>query len=173
MEKNTALPLSVLCQTKRVKEFSNKYQEDGEWYTIKAFVRYDDTCKNGHNDFAITGEIWHRGRIDMCGCIHTEITKHFPDLVKFLKWHLTSTDGPMHYIANTIYWAEEGNYENARDSAVWPEASDKAFVIEPAEAVGKERHIESKESLRKALLVRLPGLMLEFKDAVEELGFIY
>lgn len=78
--------------------------------TIVAELRFDDGCKNGHASFAITGEIRdtrYRGdrAIVTCGCIHDEIAKHFPELAHLIPWHLTSTDGPMHYIANTVYLA--------------------------------------------------------------------
>lgn len=86
------------------------YTEGGERLRIRALVRHDDECGNGHNSFSITGEIerkkdngqwyWQAG-----GCLHDEIAKHFPELAPFIKWHLTDTTGPMHYIANTLYHA--------------------------------------------------------------------
>ena len=65
-------------------------------------IRYDDQCGNGHNSFSITAE----GH-DMCGCCHKEVVANFPHLKKFIKWHLTSSDGPMHYISNTVYHASD------------------------------------------------------------------
>lgn len=71
-------------------------------------IRYDDECGNGHNTFAITGEIGGtRQNPDMCGCIHDEIAEHAPELAHLIKWHLVSSDGPMHYVANTLYHASE------------------------------------------------------------------
>jgi hypothetical protein len=97
----------------------DKYKESGECYRIRATVRYDDSCRNGHNTFSITGEI-QRGtkmyngeyiwREDSFGCIHEAIAKHFPELAPLIKWHLTSSDGPMHYIANTLYNASERDH---------------------------------------------------------------
>ena len=100
---------------KQVKHFSKVYQENGHYYKIIAKVKYDDQCENGHNTFSITGEIWKStsagatiGRdCETCGCIHEDIAKHFPELAPLIKWHLTSSDGPMHYIANTVYHALE------------------------------------------------------------------
>ena len=94
------------------KTFTKLYTEDGQQYKITAEVRFDDECKNGHKTFAITGEILRRTRygrwvFDSCGQIRDDIAKHFPDLVPYLKWHLCSTDGPMHYLANTIYHASD------------------------------------------------------------------
>lgn len=88
---------------------------------IVAEVRYDDECGNGHNTFAITAEVYEphaqrgeptvthtNGRkmwLNACGCCHEEVAKHFPQLAPLLKWHLVSSDGPMHYVANTVYHA--------------------------------------------------------------------
>jgi hypothetical protein len=40
-----------------------------------------------------------------CGCIHDDISKHFPELQPYIKWHLCGLTEPMHYIANTLYHA--------------------------------------------------------------------
>ena len=97
---------------KQVKTFKKSYREDGREYVLIAKVRYDDECGNGHNTFAVTGEIWRAkngqpiGRdCEACGCLHEDIAKHIPELAPSIKWHLTSSDGPMHYIANTVYHA--------------------------------------------------------------------
>jgi len=80
----------------------------GKPHHIRAFVRYDDECGNGHNTFAITGEYWEQGKSRDSGgggCCHDEIAKAFPELAPFIKWHLCSSNQPLHYIANTIYHA--------------------------------------------------------------------
>ena len=129
----------------------------GKNAVIKAEVRYDDQCGNGHNSFAITGEIYTPGRRDVeaCGCLHDDIAKHFPELTPFIKWHLTSSNGPLHYIANTTYWAKQGNLEYARNSAVWPDATLEQLCDE------------------QLLLDRLPRLLEEFKTDIESLGFVF
>lgn len=140
------------------------FTEHGKEYWIAAKLRHDDQCRNGHNDFSITGEIYRSingkpiGNGECFGCIHEEIAKHFPELTPFLKWHLCSTDGPMHYLANTLYHVREGKLDFARSSAIWPEATD-AELTEPG--------------LEQRLLTRLPKLMQDFQTAVESLGFIY
>lgn len=84
---------------------------DGNAYTrVSATVRYDDRCGNGHNSFSITGDAWGVGG-EVGGCIHDIIAVAFPELVPFIKWHLTSSDGPMHYLANTMYHARTCTYE--------------------------------------------------------------
>ncbi len=96
------LPASVLTK-KQVKTFRKDYMEGKDRMSIVAEVRYDDECGNGHNSFAITADIRRNGREESFGCCHDEVAKHFPDLAPLLKWHLTSSDGPMHYIANSVY----------------------------------------------------------------------
>lgn len=111
---------------KQKKAFRKDYIVNGKPETIIAHVRHDDECGNGHNTFSITGEIYttdrqpgettvtHRtGKTLWCnggGCIHDEIAKHFPELAPLIKWHLTSTDGPLHYIANTVYHASDRDH---------------------------------------------------------------
>jgi hypothetical protein len=70
-------------------------------------IRFDDQCKNGHNTFAITGDI-RAGRREIAGgCLHDDIAAVFPELAGLIKWHLCSTHGPMHYTANTLYFASD------------------------------------------------------------------
>lgn len=112
MNTNTkaGLPVSVLTP-KQVKNYGPKaITYCGERAFIRAKVRHDDECGNGHNTFAITGEIYttDKRRSDpflACGCLHEEIAKHFPELAPFIKWHLMGTDEPLHYVANTVYHA--------------------------------------------------------------------
>lgn len=169
----------------QTKTLQKVYTEGGRQYVIYCHIRHDDRCNNGHNTFSITGEIWNvprRTDCEMCGCIHDEIAKHFPEIAPLIKWHMVSTDGPLHYVANTVYHAgnrdhwgllkgerkgehmisegKERNLDYARSSAVWPEATDEHLTQDP-------------EKLKVELTASLPALMAEFRDAVESLGFTY
>lgn len=75
--------------------------------TLTVKLRFDDCCKNGHNDFAITAHVITPGSRDWdaCGCLHEDIARVFPELAHLIKWHLFGTNGPMFYIANTVYLA--------------------------------------------------------------------
>lgn len=133
-------------------------------------LRHDDECGNGHNTFAVTADLHEKAKNGLWvwqagGCLHNEIAQWAPDIAPFIKWHLCSTDGPMHYIANSMYHAsdkdcwgrrkgKEPDLEAARSCAIWPEATLEDFTEEK-------------------LLARLPALMQEFKAAVEALGFEY
>lgn len=93
---------------------------------IKAEIRFDDKCRNGHNSFAITGEIYIPGAQDCeaCGCIHAEIAQAFPELAHLIRWHLNNSDGPMHYIANAVYAASDRDHRGkaAGEPYAWAEA---------------------------------------------------
>jgi hypothetical protein len=155
-----------------VKKTFKKELSDGS--VLVASVRFDDECENGHNTFSITADLYEetRGAVGLGlwyvfnsrgkkryltagGCQHDLVTEHFPELAPLIKWHLTSTDGPLHYVANTVYHAEQGELDYARESAVAPDATLAEL---------------SDESW---LLARLPALMVEFRAAVESLGFVY
>tara|TARA_Y100000310_G_scaffold112119_1_gene110545 strand:- start:59 stop:526 length:468 start_codon:yes stop_codon:yes gene_type:complete len=150
---------SVLTKRQRRKLGPKVYTENGETYRIIANVRHDDECGNGHNSFSVTGDIERKQGTrwveDSGGCIHGEVVKHFPELAHLIKWHLSSTDGPMHYVANTVYWAEQGSYDNARSSAVWPDATDEELTA---------------PNLKERLEERLPALLADFRADVEAFG---
>ncbi len=88
-----------------------EYTEDGRKYRIRAEFGWQKIEGNAEAYWSVTGEIqsFYAGyfREDCCGCIHPEISKHFPELAKSIRWHLTSqTLGPMHYYENAKYWLE-------------------------------------------------------------------
>jgi hypothetical protein len=125
--------------------------ESGDLFTV--CVRYDDECNNGRNTFSITAN-----SRDWGGCCHDQIAEAYPELAYFIKWHLVSSDGPLHYVANTLYHVKTGKLDYARSTAVWPEATDEDLLA---------------PGLKERLLARLPKLLEEFKTAVESLGFTY
>ena len=216
---------SVLVKD-QVKTYRGEWiDSDGE-HVVIASVRHDDRCGNGHNTFSVTGTVYGPNGHRSSGCVHDVISAHIPELAQFIQWHLVSTDGPMHYSANTVYlagnrdhfglkagefrqhlsrggqnggvpgvpcweldiperqaremyaekcpapvvcqWKPYGTtgegkareFDAARRAAVWPEATDEELSQEP-------------EALRSALAARLPGLMADFRKAVESLGFVY
>lgn len=88
---------------------------------IRVEIRFDDSCKNGNATFAITADIrrkdgrghdngWLAGR-----CAHDDIAAIFPELAHLIRWHLCSTDSPMHYIANTLYHAGDRDHNGLRE----------------------------------------------------------
>jgi len=43
--------------------------------------------------------------LNSCGCVHDAIAAHLPQLAKYIKWHLCSSNGPLHYFTNAPYLA--------------------------------------------------------------------
>ncbi len=150
-----------------------------------------------------------------------------PELAPFIKWHLCSTDQPLHYIANTLFHAgdkdcwglrkgEKRQIRNGRtkqlvwqivirdkdgnevdngssswvDSDIKPE-DNLTVAWEPVWKIGegKERDLKAARScaiwpeatdeeltapdLEEKLKARHAQLMVEFRAAVEQLGFTY
>lgn len=83
-------------------------------------LRFDDSCGNGHESFAATCsyDLGNAG-----GANHEEIVRHFPELEPFMKWHLVSTDGPMHYLSNVLFLAG--------DHDCWGRAPGEPYAFKP------------------------------------------
>jgi len=94
---------------------------------LRVECRFDDELGNGHNTFAITAEVTkqvnkagtglpprYRAEPIAAGCLHDDIAAVFPELAYLIPWHLTSSDGPMHYIANTVYLAGNRDHNGLR-----------------------------------------------------------
>jgi hypothetical protein len=162
--------MTTLTQDQKLTFKTTYVNEFGKDEKLVAVVRFDDQCGNGHNTFSVTGTIYVGGRDIAGGCLHDDIGERFPELAPFIKWHLTSTDGPMHYIANTVYHAgnyqatlrvdggKDRNLDRARSTAVWPDATDEELTD---------------AGLDERLADRLPALMVDFRAAVESLGLVY
>jgi len=151
-------------------KITTPWRNIGDNRKMRVTMRHDDECRNGHNTFAITADIYKGGCFDSGGCLHDEIREHFPELAHLIQWHLCSTDGPLHYIANTAYhagdldcWNKPGkdrDFDAARHCAIWPEATDDELSLPAPELAAKLRD-------------RLPELLERFRAAVESAGFRY
>ena len=114
----TTLPISILNKNQK-KQIVKHFREDNKNYTLFIDLRFDDECRNGHNTFAITGSLYQGNymvdpisdiKLISSGCIHDYIAKHAPELEHLIKWHGVSTDGPVHYISNTLYHAGDSDH---------------------------------------------------------------
>lgn len=90
--------------------------------TVSVNIRLNDECKNGHQDFAITAEIYEKARNGRNvwmggGCQHEEILKVFPEFKMFVDLHLCDYLGiPIHCSANGFYFLTKGfNKEKPTD----------------------------------------------------------
>lgn len=106
------LPTSILTRNQGSKH-PIYFREGVTDFLLDVSLRYDDECGNGHNTFAITGTLKEKSKttgrwIEIAGgCLHDDIEKHAPQFAHLIKWHLCSSDGPMHYLANSIYLASD------------------------------------------------------------------
>ena len=99
------------------------YADDAQ---MRVTIRFDDELNNGHATFVITCDVFRvvlrtlRGkqykRIEDIGggAAHDDIARLFPELAPLMRWHLVSTDGPMHYLANTVYLAGDRDHRGLR-----------------------------------------------------------
>jgi hypothetical protein len=93
--------------------------------------------------------------------------KHLPRLNKFIQWHLVSIDGPMHYIANSLYWAglqgwtsgkpdSPPNLENLKSTCNW-EGDDRALRL----LMGSGKKNNPVNRIKAAILTRILTRRLE------------
>lgn len=100
------------------------YGDTPDGGTVHATLQFDDECRNGHATFSITGDYWSkettdrrrgtRGEPDSCGCIHELIAEAIPGLAHLIPWHLCSTEGPLHYLENTVFLAGDRDCRGRR-----------------------------------------------------------
>lgn len=110
------LPTSQLTKSQKIR----KVRACADGSTVVCDIRWDDQCGNGHNSFAITGEYYEPGRSrkgepDECGSIHDRIVETFPELAHVVKYHGMTSEGPLHYIANTTYLAGDRDCNGLRE----------------------------------------------------------
>lgn len=88
------------------RRFEDEYNRPCE---LTVSVRWDDRSKNGHNTLSLTADVkeyWDGAwRSTRGGCLHDLIGQVFPELAYALPYHLVSSDGPLHYFANTVFHA--------------------------------------------------------------------
>lgn len=164
---------SILTK-KQKKSHTKIFRENGTTYKITVHYCFDDACGNGHNTFAITADIDRKAKNGRWveysgGCLHDEIRKHFPELAPFIKWHLVSTDGPMHYIANARYHAGFGKYSEKNIPYL------QKTIVYGTLPIDREISLEQldDERLVSWLTARLPDLLIVFKADMEKIGFTY
>jgi len=154
--------------------------------------------------FSITGEILRlecgKWRTYECGCIHDDISEHFPELTRLIRWHLFSaTTGPMHYVANATFWweiatgiRERGKFDpdvikafastvvlgsvNGEDDLPVVEDHDGAMTFSVhghrRDGTPWENRLTSAEDVASFLSARLPVLMERFTSDMRDAGVL-
>lgn len=99
--------------------FSTSKTIGGKAITVN--IRLNDDCKNGHQDFAITADIYEAGKpksdryFIAGGCCHDEILKAFPQYKIFVDLHLCDYEGiPTYAVENGFYHLRNG-FNNTKE----------------------------------------------------------
>jgi hypothetical protein len=140
---------------------------DAEGNPIYINIRLNDECKNGHQDFSITGDIYEKGKPKSdryCiagGCIHGEILKAKPELKIFVDLHLCDYKGiPMHASANGYYHLRNGfNKTKIEDSGFKAEYCDY-YRISSIQFEGLDK---SENELQFALSLQNLGILTQWE----------
>lgn len=106
-------------ETTSIKHVIDRTAKNGKQFRI--VIKLADECKNGHNDFSITGDIWEPGKpkidhYNLCGgAIGDTIAKYFPEFEIFNRLHLCDRKGaPMYPDAKGFYHLNTENMDEAK-----------------------------------------------------------
>jgi hypothetical protein len=138
--------------------------------------------------FSVTGESYYGG-----GCSRREIQEVFPKYARYIKWHLMTFESPMHYIANSLYWAgllgwitgksdSPPNIEHLKSICIYGALeSDYKFNLEKVLFNKKGIRVSSLNPIDRMVVLyktkllkdflnnRLPALMQVFRKDMQEL----
>lgn len=141
------------------------HDEKGNPIYIK--IRLNDECKNGHQDFSITGDIYEKGkpktdRYHICGgCIHEDILKARPDLKIFVELHLCDYTGvPMHAVANGFYHLRQGFNKTKPESLEFISEYCDYYRITPAQFTKLNT---ANNELQFSLLLQSLGILAQWE----------
>ena len=141
---------------------------DEEGNPIYIQIRLNDECKNGHQDFSITGSIYQKGKpkIDKYniagGCIHEEILKARPDLKIFVSLHGCDLEGiPTYAVENGFFNLNTGFNNKPTDSQAFKDEFCEYYRITPAQFDVLKT---SKNQLQYALNLQGLNILQQWKE---------
>lgn len=148
----------------------NTQAADGNTMIIK--IRLNDECKNGHQDFAITADIYQYGKpktdryFIAGGCCHDEILSARPDLKIFVDLHLCDYKGiPMHAVENGFYHLRNGFNNTKVDSPTFVNEFCQYYRITPKQFAAL---CECENSVQYALQLQNLGILKQWKTQANE-----
>lgn len=165
------------------KQKSKTYTDHGRTYRIIATYGLDYGFARQNNQaphFSITCQIDEktkngRWREEGGGADHKSIVKHFPELEPLIKWHLTGTDGPMHYIENARYFWEQYTGVSKWERRPYDPDPLEAFkrltvwgVVPSDESVSLFVQSAMHYEVESYLVDRLPALLASFEADMRE-----
>lgn len=138
-------------------------------------ITLDDDCKNGHEDFSLTADIYEKhprkGWEDVGGgCCHDHILKIKPELAPFAALHLSTFEGvPMHAFSNAWYWFQGAfpefsveKYHGGTGSGGKPPAECARIFAE---------HIRATSEEVQEIASQNPRTQDELQCLIEDMGF--
>lgn len=133
---------------------------------MKIHIRLSGPCKNGHNDFAITADIWEKDskkltdrNLSRCGMCHEDILKKMPSLKLFVDLHLSNELGaPMYAVENGYYHLQGVNGTAAYGHTMTLERFAEYMRVELSAARIACETIDSKEDFSKWVDILRPRI---------------
>lgn len=148
---------------------------DSEGNLIYIKIRLNDECKNGHQDFSITADIYQKGKpkIDrylICGgCCHDEILKARPDLKIFVDLHLSDYNGVPYAVESGFYHLRNGFNSIPIESDKFKDEFCEYYRITPAQF---DELNKSKNQLQYALFLDKLGILKKWEKQAQEAIFL-
>jgi len=134
-------------------------------------IRLNDECKNGHQDFSITANIYEAGKpttdryMISGGCCHDDILKHFPEFKIFVNLHLSDAKGvPMYAVENGFSHLKEGFNSKSTGEQFKAEFC-QYYRMTPEQFDVIEK---SENKLEYALLLRDLGILTQWEAEANE-----
>lgn len=149
--------------------------KDTDGNRLEIYIRLNDECKNGHQDFSITASAWEKGKPKTDkwniygGCCHEEILAVRPDLLPFVKLHLSDWEGvPMYAVENGFYHLKNGFWNTQKPINI-ETATDEHFCAKFCEyyRITPEQFKQlktSENSLQYALFLQSLGILKQWKE---------
>lgn len=134
---------------------------------ITVEIRLNDECKNGHQDFSITADIYEAGKpktdryFISGGCCHNEILKAFPEFKIFVDLHLCDYEGiPMYAVENGFYHLRNGFNNTKPEQPEFKKEFCDYYRITPEQF---DVLNNTKNQLQYALVLQNNGILAQWK----------
>lgn len=153
----------------KMKYTTKKKIENDKELTVE--IRLNDECHNGHDDFAITGDVYkisknNRKVFIEGGCCHDTILKYYPEFQIFVDLHLSDNSGvPMYAVSNGYYHLQKNGVDvmktylrtNDEEAEILKTAENKEHFVYLIHKIGLLKKWENEADKAIKLLESLTG----------------